>query len=202
VGENNTSHQYIDDIENNDKQLELFFRRVAVVAGRVQIKARFLMLVGAGTAVWLSYFFYNLLSLSITLTIILIALFGIPAFIFFNLYRALIDMQRLPEKYQSFKKIFQDEELNLTMSIKEMFSKQSKDFSDRNQKYRIRDIFAISKILIEIKNLIGEMISIGDFLGKAVMLMNPIFGLLVVASTVITFFMSLTTLLTVLIFLF
>lgn len=176
-----------------------FFTKFAVVAESTVGKVRFFALVSTLSAVWLIYYFYQLFSLSLGVTVALACVLVIPALFLFKLYGALTDVIELPERL--IEKL--DELKGKALKAKGKVLNQIASVKEAKQKRpKFRDIFKMARLFLQIKGILAEATELTEVMGSALILSSPPFMVLSAISSGTTLLLSLTAFITVLIFIF
>jgi hypothetical protein len=187
------------DINDFKQKLIDFFTKFAAVAEKSVGKVRFFALLSTLSAVWLTYYFYQLFSLSTGVTIALVFILAIPALFLFKLYGALSEVIELPERIGE----VLDNLKESGFEAKEKVMNQIASAKEGNQKRpKFRDIFKMARLFLQIKGILAEATELTEVMGSALLLSSPPFMILSAISTATTLLLTLTSIITALIFIF
>lgn len=176
-----------------------FFSKFAVVAEKSVGKVRFFALLSMLSAVWLTYYFFQLFSLSLGITVTLAFILVIPALFLFKLYGALCEVTELPERI---KEVLANLKEN-AFEAKGNVLAQIAAVKERKQKRpKFRDIFKMARLFLQIKGLLAEATELTEVMGSALILSSPPFMILSGVSTAVTLLLTLTSFIIALIYIF
>ena len=187
------------DINEFKQKLLDFFTKFAAVAEKSVGKVRFFALLSTLSAVWLTYYFYQLFTLSLGVTVALAFILAIPALFLFKLYGALSEVIELPERIGE----VVDNLKESGFEAKEKVMDQIAAAKEGNQKRpKFRDIFKMARLFLQIKGILAEATELTEVMGSALLLSSPPFMILSAISTASTLLLTLTSLITALIYIF
>lgn len=186
-------------LEDLKRKLVAFCKKYAAIAEQSIQKVRFMLLINILCVCWLAFYVMQLFHLSIISTVMIFLILGIPALLLLKLYLTLNDVIELPDQIQKIIEIIKGKSITLKSEIMD----QLPDSNDLKQnRSKLKNLFSMSKSLLEIKQMIGDAAGISGAFASALLLASPLFVILIVLSTAITGLLAFMSLITGLFFIF
>lgn len=185
-------------MDERKQKLIGFFRKFADIAEKGISKVRFLLLLSLLSALWLAYYLTQLFDFSLGMTLTVLLLLGLPAFLLAKFYLTLQEVVELPEQMEQIGGGMTE----TGFQIKESVAQRLNAFKEGKKRAKLTDIFAMGRALIDIKGMFDEVSGIPGAIGSAVLLASPLFMIAMVLATVVTGVMVLLSLMTSVIYVF
>ena len=179
-------------------QLLKILRLPAVVAQKSMGKVMVLIILNLASACWIAYYIMQLVGLSITATVIIGCILGLPALIFSVLYYLLKEISNLPECIQEWK----DSVQSISKSYKQKSRLEMQQAELQGRKVKLKEIFSIGKVLGDLLSFRDEFEDVSDLITGVVLVGNPFFLILTGIALAVTFTLLPLAVITCLIFVF
>jgi hypothetical protein len=189
--------------EELKRKLSVFFNRLAALAEQSIKKVRFMLIINILSAIWLAFYFIQLFHLSIYSAMPVLVILGLPGLLVAKLYLTLKDVMDLPDQIQQIMASMKGKAILLKSETINHLSEAPENKPESKQKRsKLKDLFSMSKTLLDIKQLIGDTAGMSSGFGSALMLASPIFIVLFSFSTAFTCLLGFLSLITGLFFVF
>ena len=179
-------------------QLLKILRLPAVVAQKSMGKVMVLIVLNLASACWIAYYIMQLVGLSITATVIIGCILGLPALIFSVLYYLLKEISNLPECIQEWK----DSVQSISKSYKQKSRLEMQQAELQGRKVKLKEIFSIGKVLGDLLSFRDAFEDVSDLITGVVLVGNPFFLILTGIALAVTFTLLPLAVITCLIFVF
>jgi len=186
-------------LEELKHKLVAFFKKYAVIAEQSIKKIRFMLVINIIAASWLTFYFCSLFHLSIISAMPLIFVMGLPALLLLKLYLTLNEVIGLPEQIQQIVDHLKEKTVTIKSGLADKLS-ESTDIKQNSSK--IKDLFSMSKTLLDIKQVVGDAADLTAGFASALLLASPFFMILAILSTIITGLLAFLSIITGLFFIF
>ena len=156
-------------------------RTAEAVALRSVNKVRLLFLIGIVAAVWLTYYVAHTFELTVVSASWVLLLFALPPLVLGKLYGTLRRTIGLPQRLRERIESIKGRTAELGDRVKTSMASESAD-----KAVKFSNLWRQGRVLVELKAFGGEAHEIVSVLGEALILANPVFGVVLLVATAVT----------------
>ncbi len=157
-------------------RLMQFSEKGVAVANRNKQHVRNFALLGLVSAVWVSYYFQQLLALSAMTTTTILVMLLVPGLALGRTYFALCEIGDLPRRVEQYLGTVKN-------SVADCKDRVQSNLSSRAARFRLSEVLSIGKELRELASVARDSAELSTLFGGALLLGNPMFLLFLLLSS-------------------